>query len=121
MAHQLEKEPCSPSAGKWVQFLHKFASPVFGLLPWASKNTNVQLNEGDVLQHSPESSKDDSPPRNLCLEEAIYTSTPVGDLSLEPLPEVSMDDGPSLRPIPFISNLGSDTSDDSKDVSPTSS
>ena len=32
-----------------------------------------------------------------------------------------MDDGTSLMPIPFISNLGSDTSDDSKDVSPTSS
>ena len=27
MAEQLEKEPCSPSAGKWVQFLHKYASP----------------------------------------------------------------------------------------------
>ena len=114
MAHQ--QEPCTPSGNKLVQFFYKIASPVYGLLPWASKNTN----EGEVLQHSPESCKDDSPQRDLCLEEGIHTSTPVGDLSLELLPEVSIDDGPSLRPIPFISNLGSDTSDDSKDGSPTS-
>ena len=125
MADQLEREPCSSSAGKCVQFLHKIASPVLPVIgyvfSWASKDTNVKLNEGDVLQHSPESSKDESPSRDLGLEEAIYTSTPVGDLSLQPLPEVNMDDGPSLMPIPFISKFGSDTSDDSKDGSPTSS
>ena len=115
MAHQ--QEPCTPSGNKLVQFFYKIASPVYGLFPWGSRNTN----EGEDLQHSPESCKDDSPQRDLCLEEGIHTSTPVGDLSLELLPEVSIDDGPSLRPIPFISNLGSDTSDDSKYVSPTSS
>ena len=115
MAHQLEKEDCSPIGSRLVQLFWKYA------LPWGSKDTHVKVNENDVLQHSPESSKDESPSRDLGLEQAIYTSTPVCDLSLQPLPEVSMDDGPSLMPIPFISNLGSDTSDDSKDVSPTSS
>ena len=95
----MASQPNSPSRMmQVVKSPARIVQAIFSFIPWMStigNDTNesyVKPNQTYILEHSPDSTKDDSLSRrlqDLSLEEPIFHSTPNG----EPFPQATMSDG----------------------------